>query len=76
VFEEAQQYLEQGVVLARQIERRFLEFNGPADLAAVEIYRSFARAPSAAARRSIWPAARLDRPAGRRAPRTWQLEPR
>jgi LuxR family transcriptional regulator, maltose regulon positive regulatory protein len=43
-FEEAQRHLEQGVALSRRIGRPYLEFTGLAYLAAVEIYRSFARA--------------------------------
>ncbi len=43
-FEEAERHLEQGVALARQVGRPFLEFTGLAYLAEVEIYRSFARA--------------------------------
>ena len=43
-FEEAQRHLEQGIALARRIGRPYLEFTGLAYLAAVEIYRSFARA--------------------------------
>ena len=43
-FEEAERHLEQGVALARRIGRPFLEFTGLAYLAAVEIFRSFARA--------------------------------
>ena len=43
-LEEAERHLEQGVVLARRIGRPFLEFTGLAYQAAVEIYRSFARA--------------------------------
>ncbi len=43
-LEEAERHLEQGVALARRITRPFLEFTGVAHLAAVEIFRSFARA--------------------------------
>ena len=43
-FEEAERHLEQGVALARRIGRPFLEFTGLAHQAAVELYRSFARA--------------------------------
>ena len=43
-FEEAERHLEQGVALARRIGRPYLEFTGLAYLAAVEIFRSFARA--------------------------------
>jgi LuxR family maltose regulon positive regulatory protein len=39
-FEEAERYLEQGVTLARQIGRPYLEFTGLAYGAQVEIYRS------------------------------------
>jgi len=42
-FEEAQRHLEQGVALAHRIGRPFLEFTGLAHLAAVEIWRPFAR---------------------------------
>jgi LuxR family transcriptional regulator, maltose regulon positive regulatory protein len=40
---EAERHLEQGVALARRIERPFLECSGLAHLAGVEIFRSFAR---------------------------------
>ena len=40
---EAERHLEQGVALARRIERPFLECTGLAHLAGVEIFRSFAR---------------------------------
>jgi LuxR family transcriptional regulator, maltose regulon positive regulatory protein len=43
-FEEAEPHLEQGVALARRIGRPYLEFTGLAHQAAVEIFRSFARA--------------------------------
>jgi LuxR family maltose regulon positive regulatory protein len=43
-FEEAERHLDQGVGAARRIGRPFLEFTGLAYLAAVEIYRSAARA--------------------------------
>ena len=43
-FEEAERHLEQGVALARRIGRPYLEFTGLAYQAAVEIFRSFARA--------------------------------
>ncbi len=43
-FEEAQRHLEQGVALARQIGRPFLEFSGLAHLAHAEIWRSMPRA--------------------------------
>jgi LuxR family transcriptional regulator, maltose regulon positive regulatory protein len=42
--EEAERHLEQGVALARRIGRPFLQFTGLAHQAAVEIYRSLARA--------------------------------
>ena len=42
--EEAAPHLEQGVALARRIGRPYLEFTGLAYQAAVEVYRSFARA--------------------------------
>ena len=42
--EEAERHLEQGVALARRIGRPYLEFTGLAYQAAVEVYRSFARA--------------------------------
>jgi LuxR family transcriptional regulator, maltose regulon positive regulatory protein len=47
--------LEQGVALARRIGRPYLEFTGLAYLAAVEIYRSFARAAERS-RQAIEPA--------------------
>ncbi len=40
---DAERHLDQGVALARRIGRPFLEFSGLAHLAAVEIFRSFAR---------------------------------
>ena len=43
-FEEAARHLDQGIALARRIGRPFLEFTGLAYQAAVEIYRSAARA--------------------------------
>jgi LuxR family maltose regulon positive regulatory protein len=43
-FQEAGRHLERGVVLARRIGRPFLEFTGLAHLAAVEMFRSYARA--------------------------------
>ena len=43
-LEEAERHLEQGVALARRIARPYLEFTGLAHQAALEIYRSFARA--------------------------------
>ncbi|HTU07638.1 MAG TPA: LuxR C-terminal-related transcriptional regulator [Trebonia sp.] len=43
-FDEAEQLLEQGIALARRIGRPFLEFTGFAHLAAVEVFRSQARA--------------------------------
>jgi len=43
-FARAAQHLDQGVVLARQIGRPFLEFTGRAYQSAVEIYGSFAQA--------------------------------
>jgi LuxR family maltose regulon positive regulatory protein len=43
-FEEAEPHLEQGVALARRVGRPYLEFTGLAYQAAVEIFRSFARA--------------------------------
>jgi LuxR family transcriptional regulator, maltose regulon positive regulatory protein len=43
-LEEAQRHLEQGVALAHQIGRPFLQFTGLAHQAAVEIFRSLARA--------------------------------
>jgi LuxR family transcriptional regulator, maltose regulon positive regulatory protein len=43
-LEEAQRHLEKGVVLARRIGRPYLEFSGLAHQAAVEIFRSLARA--------------------------------
>jgi LuxR family transcriptional regulator, maltose regulon positive regulatory protein len=43
-FEEAERHLDQGIALARRIGRPFLEFTGLAYQAAVEIYRSAARA--------------------------------
>ena len=43
-LEEAAPHLEQGVALARRIGRPYLEFSGLANQAALEIYRSFARA--------------------------------
>ena len=42
--EEAAPHLEQGVALARRIGRPYLEFTGLANQAALETYRSFARA--------------------------------
>jgi LuxR family maltose regulon positive regulatory protein len=42
--EEAEQHLAQGVALARRIGRPYLEFSGLANQAALEMYRSFARA--------------------------------
>ena len=43
-FQEAERHLEGGVALARRIGRPFLEFTGLAHLAAVEMFRSYARA--------------------------------
>jgi LuxR family maltose regulon positive regulatory protein len=43
-FGEAEPHLEQGVALARRVGRPHLEFTGIAHQAAVEIFRSFARA--------------------------------
>jgi LuxR family maltose regulon positive regulatory protein len=43
-LEEAERHLEQGVALARRIGRPYLEFTGLAHQAALEMYRSFARA--------------------------------
>ena len=43
-FEEAERHLEQGVALARRIGRPYLEFTGLAYQAAIEFFRSFARA--------------------------------
>jgi len=43
-FEEAEPHLEQGVALARRIGRPYLDFTGLAHQAAIEIFRSFARA--------------------------------
>ena len=43
-FQEAERHLERGVALARRIGRPFLEFTGLAHLAAVEMFRSYARA--------------------------------
>jgi len=43
-FEEAEPHLEQGVALAGRIGRPYLEFTGLAHQAAIEIFRSFARA--------------------------------
>jgi len=43
-FEAAERHLDQGIALARRIGRPFLEFTGLAYQAAVEIYRSAARA--------------------------------
>jgi LuxR family transcriptional regulator, maltose regulon positive regulatory protein len=43
-FEEAERHLDQAIALAHRIGRPFLEFTGLAYLAAVEIYRSAARA--------------------------------
>jgi LuxR family maltose regulon positive regulatory protein len=43
-FQEAERHLEQGVALARRIGRPFLEFTGLAHQAAVEMFRSYARA--------------------------------
>ena len=43
-FQEAERHLEQGVTLAHQIGRPFLEFAGLAHQAAVEMFRSYARA--------------------------------
>ena len=42
-FDQAEQHLEQGVALARQIGRPYLEFTGLAHQATIEIYRSFTR---------------------------------
>jgi LuxR family transcriptional regulator, maltose regulon positive regulatory protein len=42
-LEEAERHLDQGVAVARRIERPFLELNGLAYLAAIERWRSFAR---------------------------------
>jgi LuxR family transcriptional regulator, maltose regulon positive regulatory protein len=42
-FEEAEPHLEQGVALARRIGRPYLEFNGLAYQAAIEVSRSFTR---------------------------------
>jgi LuxR family maltose regulon positive regulatory protein len=43
-FQEAERHLGRGVALARRIGRPFLEFTGLAHLAAVEMFRSYARA--------------------------------
>ncbi|HEV3288779.1 MAG TPA: hypothetical protein VG123_07280, partial [Streptosporangiaceae bacterium] len=43
-FQEAERHLERGGALARQIGRPFLEFTGLAHQAAVEMFRSYARA--------------------------------
>ena len=43
-FEEGERHLDQGVVLAQQIGRPYLEFFGLAHQAAIEVYRSFAQA--------------------------------
>ena len=43
-FQGAERHLERGVALARRIGRPFLEFTGLAHLAAVEMFRSYARA--------------------------------
>jgi LuxR family maltose regulon positive regulatory protein len=43
-LDQGERHLDQGVVLAQQIGRPFLEFSGLAHQAAIEIYRSFARA--------------------------------
>jgi len=43
-FQEAERYLEQGIALARRIGRPYLEFTGLAHQAAIEWFRSFARA--------------------------------
>jgi LuxR family maltose regulon positive regulatory protein len=43
-FQEAERHLERGAALARRIGRPFLEFTGLAHLAAVEMFRSYARA--------------------------------
>jgi LuxR family transcriptional regulator, maltose regulon positive regulatory protein len=43
-FQEAERHLGRGVALAQQIGRPFLEFTGLAHLAAVEMFRSYARA--------------------------------
>ena len=43
-FREAERHLERGVALARRIGRPFLEFTGLAHLAAVDMFRSYARA--------------------------------
>jgi len=43
-FQQAERHLERGVALARRIGRPFLEFTGLAHLAAVEMFRSYARA--------------------------------
>jgi len=43
-FEEAERHLDRGVALARRIGRPYLEFTGLAYQAAIEYFRSFARA--------------------------------
>ena len=43
-LEQGERHLDQGVMLAQQIGRPYLEFLGLAHQAAIEIYRSFARA--------------------------------
>ena len=43
-FPEAERHLERGIALAHRIGRPFLEFTGLAHLAAVEMFRSYARA--------------------------------
>jgi len=43
-LDQGERHLDQGVLLARQIGRPYLEFLGLAHQAAIEIYRSFARA--------------------------------
>jgi LuxR family maltose regulon positive regulatory protein len=74
-FQEAERHLERGVALARRIGRPFLEFTGVAHLAAVEMFRSYARAGERGrqaielAERHGWAS---DRPP---APPTWCWEP-
>ena len=43
-FEEAERHLDQGVALARRIDRPFLEFSGLVYQAGIELFRSFPRA--------------------------------
>jgi LuxR family transcriptional regulator, maltose regulon positive regulatory protein len=43
-FQEAERHLERGIAMARRIGRPYLEFTGLAHLAAVEMFRSYARA--------------------------------